>query len=256
MKGSCGLLLLLALPPATTPALEVNPSERYRLRVEYWQWRPALTSTIQKGSGGEAGTSIDTKADLGLLDKKTFEIRGAWQVAPGHKLRGSYTPVEYRGDLSVPRAFRFGGTTYTRSERVVTSLKGGYYTGEYQFDVVRSKGGYLGGIVGAKVFDLASVLVAPDSAHRESDTERIPIPVLGAAGRLYLGTLSLCGEASGLTIGKRGHLYELHGSAAWHVSDRLAVQGGYRMLSLRGEDAPDAIDLRLGGWMLGGQVSF
>jgi hypothetical protein len=228
------------------------PSEQYHLQGEYWRWTPKLTSTIQKGAGG---TLLDPIADLGFADEKTHEVRAALQFKPGHKLRGSYTPIDYRGDLSAPRSFRFGGSTYTQNERVVTTLKGGYYSASYEFDLLKGPKGYVGGLLGAKYFDVDSVLVAPESGRLERDAEKVPIPVVGLAFRRYVGRISVSGEASGLTIGKRGHMYEVMGAAALHVSDRLAIQAGYRFLKLHGQEAPDLIELRLRGWQFGAQLS-
>ncbi len=228
------------------------PSEQYHLQGEYWRWTPKLTSTIRKGEGGAL---LDPIADLGFANEKTYEVRAALQFKPGHKLRGSYTPIDYRGDLSAPRSFQFGGSTYRQAERVVTTLKGGYYSAAYEFDLVKGPNGYLGGLLGAKFFDVDSVLVAPESGRLERDAERIPIPVVGVTFRRYVGRISVAGEASGLTIGKRGHMYELTGAATLHLSDRLAIQAGYRFLKLHGEEAPDLIELRLRGWQFGAQVS-
>ena len=255
MRQTAFALFLLTTAGPLLAQQRMPPSEQYHLQGEYWRWTPDLTSTIAKGSGDVPGTLLDPKADLGFTDEKTYEFRAALQFKPGHKLRGSYTPLDYRGDQATPRTFQFGGSTYTRTERLVTSLKGGYYSAAYEFDVVKGPQGYVGGMIGATYFDVDSVIVAADSGRIERDHERVPIPIVGVAFRRYVGRISLSGEASGLTIGKRGHMYEIMGAAALHVSDRLAVQAGYRKLELHGDRAPDLIDLRLGGWQFGAQLS-
>src|SRR6266571_7769903 len=123
---------------AAAVAQELPPQEQYRLQGAYWRWTPDLTATIQKGSGGEAGTLLDPRTDLGFTNRRTYEIRGAIQLKPGHKVRGGYTPIDYRGDLAAPRTFRFGASTYVQGERVVTTFKGNYYTAAYEFDLVKS----------------------------------------------------------------------------------------------------------------------
>jgi hypothetical protein len=245
----------VALSALRAAAQEIPPPEEYKLRVEYRQWLPALDTEIQKGSGGEAGTLLDGKNDLGLSDERTFEVTGALQFKSGHKLRGSYTRIDYDGDVSARRTFRFDDTIFNRFTRVVSSVKGSYFTGEYEFDIVRGFRGYLGGIVGAKVFDLDYVIVAPEQGDRETDTQRVPIPILGVVGRVYAGRLSFSGELSGLTLGQRGAVWEADVAARLHISDRLAVQGGYRSLKLRAKDAPDKIEMTLSGWNVGLELS-
>jgi hypothetical protein len=141
------------------------------------------------------------------------------------------------------------------NSRVITSLKGAYYSGEYEWDFVKRPSGFVGLLVGAKVFDLDAVLVAPVQGLREADTLRLPIPVLGLAARTYYGRLSVHGEVSGLTIGKRGYLYEVDVAVRVHISDRLGLGGGYRRLSLKGEDEPDLVKVQTGGWHFGAELS-
>jgi hypothetical protein len=116
--------------------------------------------------------------------------------------------------------------------------------------------GYLGAQIGAKFFDIDSVLVDVDDNEREQNTSRAPIPILGITGRFYAGSrVSLEGELSGLTLGSRGALWEFDTSLRIHLSDRLAAQGGYRRLSLRAENGDDNGDLLLSGWTFGLELS-
>jgi hypothetical protein len=84
---------------------------------------------------------------------------------------------------------------------------------------------------------------------------RSPVPSLGAAARVYAGRLSLDGELSGLSIGSRGTVVEAQASARVHISDRLAVQGGYRMIKMKAEDGLDLGDVRLSGFTFGVELS-
>lgn len=249
-------LLLLAVP-ATAAAQDdlLPPAEQYGLRLEYREFRPALTGLIQKGSGGVAGTLIDLNDDLGITDRRTFEARGAIQIRPGHKLRVSYTRLDYDAEvLEARKTFTFDDTRFERFSRVLTTMKGAFYTAEYEWDFLKGPRGYLGVLLGAKAVDLDWVIVSPP-ALRETDTLRSPVPSLGAAARLYAGRLSIEGELSGLTIGERGTVVEAQTSARLHVSDRLAVEGGYRLLKLKAEEGLDLGDVRLGGFLFGVELS-
>jgi len=251
-------VIFLAVPATAvaqgTESLVPGP-ERYGVRVEYREFRPGLTGLIQKGNGDVAGTVIDVNDDLGIQDERTFEVRGAIQFRHGHKLRLSYTRLDY--DASVPEArksFTFDDTLFERFSNVITNMKGAFYTAEYEWDFLKGPRGYLGVLLGAKAVDLDWVIVSPPSL-RETDTLRAPVPTLGATARLYAGRLSLEGELSGLSIGGRGTVIEAQTAARLHVSDRLAVQGGYRLLRLKAEDGLDMGDVRLGGFLFGLELS-
>lgn len=229
--------------------------ERYHLRLEYREFRPDLTGTMKKGSRDAEGTVVDFNDDLGIQKEGSFQARGAIQFKAGQKLRGSYTKVDYRGDTPASRTFTYGSNRFVRDGRVVTTMKGAYYSADLEWDFVKGPGGFLGGIVGARMLDIDRVLVSPDNGTRVADTLRQPQPVIGIVGRAYAGRLSAEGEFAGLSFGSRGSVYEFDASAHFHLSDRLAVLGGYRKLSAKPKDGSDAVEFRMGGWHFGLELS-
>jgi hypothetical protein len=230
--------------------------EKYVLRAQYREFHPSLSGKVQKGAGGVDGTLVDLDDDLGITDKRRFDVRAALQFKSGVKLRGSWTQIDYDGDTEASRTFTYGNTRYDRFSRVVTSIKGNYFAGDLEWDFLQRPQGYLGALLGAKVFDVDTVVVSPSQDDsREVDTLRAPIPVVGLTGRLYVGKVSLEAEASGLSLGDRGKLYEIDTSVRFHISDRLAVQGGYRVLRMDGKDDRDRVKLDLGGFTFGLELS-
>ncbi|HUG53140.1 MAG TPA: hypothetical protein VMR21_06045 [Vicinamibacteria bacterium] len=260
LRGWTGAAVVAALSwvgsPGQAQDLSTLPgAEQYGLRLQYREYRPSLTGEAQKGSGDRDGTVVDMVDDLGIADARTFDARGAIQFKRGWKLRGSYTPLDYQGDVEAQRAFNYGDTRYARFDRVVTRIKGSYFSADLEWDFVKGRHGFLGLIVGAKVFDIdANVLDASINA-REVDTVLAPIPVVGLATRLYAGRLSFEGELAGMSAGSRGSAIEAEGSMRIHLSDRLAAMGGYRYLSLDGRDGSDQVKLKLGGWQFGVEIS-
>jgi hypothetical protein len=250
-------LLAVSLPAAARAQDSPLPSaEHYRLRVEYREYRPSLTGVVQKGNGETAGSEVDLEDDLGFTDQRSFEVHGAIQFRPGHKLRLSYTMLDY--DANVPeaiRSFTFGDTRFERLSNVLTSAKGALYTAEYEWDFFKGSRGYLGVLLGAKAIDMDWVMVSPPS-EREADTLRGVVPSIGAAGRVYAGRFSLDGEmSSGLGIATSGSAFEAQTSIRLNLSDRFAVQGGYRLVKMKGEQGLDMGDMRLGGFTFGAELS-
>lgn len=248
----CALALgsLVFCAPGLARSQDLAPPEHYRLRLEYVRWRASIEGELQKGAD-EASGRVGVKDVLGLVDKDINEFRAVLRLGGRHKLRGSYTSLDYDGDVILARAFVFDGTFFRRDERTVTSLKGALWSAEYELDVLQNSSGHLGLLLGAKYLDVDSVIVQPEVGRRETGTQRAPVPVLGATGRLYTGRISLSAEITGLTIGKRGTLYDFEGQARFHISDRLAIGGGYRLLSVRGENANDFIRLKDKGLRFG-----
>lgn len=249
-------LPLLAVSPAGVLAQDEGPApENYGLRLEYREYRPTLTGDLQMGADGEEGTLIDLVDDLGIQDERTFDARLTLKIKTGHKLRGGYMPIDYNGDQPAPRNITFKGTTYFRNDRVVTTLKGALYSADYQWEFYRGERGFVGALLGARLFDVDTVIVDVDLGEREQDSRFAPIPVIGVMGRGYAGRVSVEGEFAGLTVGSLGTFYEFETAARLHLSDRLAVMGGYRVLSLDVKDDPDAVKFRMGGWQFGLELS-
>jgi hypothetical protein len=256
--------IVLALPAGALAQLGGKPSsseglpsqEHYRLRLEYREWRPDLTGSMLKSSPDLDGTVVDLNDDLGLEKNRTFEARGAIQFKPGTKLRGTYTRIDYHGDVeSAPNTFNFGESRFITGSRIVSTVKGGYYSADLEFDFVKGPGGFLGALLGARMLDVDRTIVSPTSEVREADTWRTVLPAIGVVGRGYAGKFSAEGEVAGLSLGDRGSTFEFDGSGRFHISDRLAIQGGYRVFSAKPKEGVDVMEFRMSGWHFGLELS-
>jgi hypothetical protein len=248
-------LVLVGAGAASAQSAAPSP-EQYRLRVEYLWWKPPLSGEIQKGVSDVDGTLLDVESDLGIEKAKANDLRGSLRLGSSWKLRGSWTPLDFGGDVPASQSFVYGTTLVLPGQRVVTSLRGNYFTGELEWDFVKSSGGFLGLTFGAKYFDVDVLLLNADTSSRVAETRRLPIPVVGLAGRTYLSQrFSLGGEVSGLTLGNRGHVWEIFLAARVHLSDRLAGTGGWRKVVIEGRDGRDFFNLSLSQWTYGVELS-
>jgi hypothetical protein len=251
-----GVLIWAAPTRAQYRGVQELPSaERYAVRAEYLWWKPLLQGELQKGIGDIDGTVLDAQSDLGIGKANTNQIRAAFRLGPSWKLRGSWSPIDFRGDTLAPQPFVYGTASARLGDHIITSLKGNYITGDLEWDFVRRPQGFLGATFGAKYFDVDTLLLDADTSSRVAETQHLPIPVLGLAGRVYFRRLSTEAELSGLTIGERGHVWEALLALRFHVSDRLAATGGYRKLVLQGRTSRDYFHLDLGTWTFGVEVS-
>jgi hypothetical protein len=122
-KFLAAAFFLGAASSASAQFSDVADGEHYKIRAEARVWSPSLAGLIQKNPDGGEGTLIDVPADLGVEDHRMFQLRGILQLGQGHKIRASYTRIDYDGDKRIERQIRFGGTVYTVQTRVVTSVR-------------------------------------------------------------------------------------------------------------------------------------
>lgn len=255
--GAGGVLLLSIALPLAASAQELPPAERYHLRVEWRWWQPTLNGDVQKGFGSAKGTLLSLTDDLGVQDDNTWNVSGAIKFTKSIKFVGSFIPIHYTGRQAANTNISYGEQLFFRGEQLLTDLKGELYSGAIEWDFVRNKNGYVGGLLGAKALLFDSVVLAPDSAKRVVDTETLPVPIVGLTARAYgAKRFSVSATIAGFTIGERGKFWEVDLSGRVHFSDRLAGQVGYYRFSLEGKDARDFAKMSLGGLTFGGEVSF
>jgi hypothetical protein len=232
--------------------------ENYHFRVEGFTWSGDIEGQIQKGFGDGPGTLLDLENDLGLAASRTYGFSAAIKLGSSWKLRGSFTPFDYPGDVMANQNFSFGDDDYFVGERVVTTVQGKYYTGALEWDFVRKPQGYFGIFVGAKVLDGDFVIVSPGTGKRDVESGVAPAPVVGIASRLYAGRrFSTEFEYSGMWFGDRGKVSETIFALRFHLSDRLAAMGGYRRVSIEGHptEERDLVVVKLSGIVFGVELS-
>jgi hypothetical protein len=231
-----------------------NNSEAYKIRLEYRFFEAKIEGTAAKGFGDIPGTAVDVQTDLGFTDDRRWEFRGAIRVSGKMKLRGGYTSIDYGAQKASERRIRFDDTVFQSGENLSSSLKGGFYGGDLEYDFLSRPEGFLGVTAGARAPDVDYVIASPDKGKRELGTYRPVVPVLGIIGRFYAGRVSF--EASGATFARISgrKAAEAEVGVRIHLSDRLALSGGYRYLSFKAEaegDLGDFADFKMSGWTYG-----
>jgi len=255
--GPVGALLLLLVGPSPGVAQEgLAPEEQYILRVEYLWWSPQPKGEIRKGLGDFEGTLLDIRDDLGIGSGRANPLRGAIRLGRTWKLVGGWTPLDFTGDVAAQKPFVYGPLVARFGDRILTVLKGNYFSTALEWDFVANSGGYLGALAGVKFFDVDTVMVNANTSTRVAEPEQLPVPVLGLAGRAYFQDwFSFEGELSGMTAGSRGHLLEWQFALRVHFTQRLAATGGYHKLSVEGRDDRDSFAFSLGTWTFGVEIS-
>jgi hypothetical protein len=250
------LLLGLLGPGSAAAQALLPPAEDYTLRLEYLWWSPSPSGQIQKGLGEFGGTLLDIQEDLAVEKGKANTFRGAFRLGGAWKLRGGWTDLDFSGDTFADRPFLYGTLVARSGDQVITSLKGNLISADVEWDFLQQDWGFLGAFAGVRFFDVDTLMLNVATASRVVETFRIPVPVLGLAGRLYLGErISLEGELNGITAGSRGHLWDWGAALRIHATPNLAGTTGYRRLSLEGQDGRDFFGLKMSTWTFGLEIS-
>jgi hypothetical protein len=252
-----GLAPLLLLAAGAAEAQDgLAPAERYTLRLEYLWWKPTPSGQIQKGLGNQEGTLLDIEEDLEVQSGQANVLQGSVRLGRTWKLNLGWTPLDFQGDAPAPRPFTYGTLVARFGDQVITSFKGNLFSTDVEWDFAASEVGYMGVLFGVRYFDVDTLLLNVDTSGRVAETQKLPIPVLGFSGRVYVEEwVSLEGELAGITLGSRGHLWDWTAALRFHLTDRMAVTGGYHSLSLEGQDDRDFVNLKLSTWTFGLEIS-
>jgi hypothetical protein len=250
-----GALLLLPLP-ALAQSGQQNPNEGYRIRVQYGRFVSQLEGIASLGNGVLPGTEFDVKQDLGMADETTWYVNGTIRLGAKWKLRGGYVALDYAGTTVLDKRIRLGDTNFNQNETVSSTIKGGFWSGDLEWDFVNTGSAYLGVTGGARAPDVDTVLVSPDFGKREQGTYRPVSPVLGLAGRAYAGRVSLEGFAATFARVSGNKVTDAEITARLHFSRHLNISGGYHYISFSAEVDPDLADFKLKGWTYGLELGF
>src|SRR5262249_771891 len=159
---------------------------RYHIEGGADIWFPEAQLVVASaGSGalaGIAGTDIDAKRDLGLVDKRLPILNLVLKGAKRHKLRVQYVPIKYTQEATFPRDIIFNGQRYRVGVPVNSSLDWKALRLGYEYDFVIKNRGFGGFIIEDKQtdvrVDVATPLITPQFAHA-----RAPVPALGGIAR-------------------------------------------------------------------------
>ena len=262
-------------PAPATAAPENSPSEavgeKYHVELSVGAWftmpSTALFSDTEVVTSGTTtttvnGTIIDFKKQLGLNNQMFPDAHLAVRLAPKHKLRGEFIPINYKQSATLAANIITSGQTYLFGQAVQSALHWNEWNVGYEFDPLTSARGYLGAV--AAVTRLNVVGAMANSAQSGTATVNIVMPGLGATGRYYVRPqVSLTGGLlafylPGGATSTHGHSTQIDGYATVNASKYVGVQAGYRtfFMSYVWGSPLNTSSMTVGGPYLGGTVHF
>lgn len=266
-RAFAGFAVALLVPTsarAQPDARRVNDApagETYHIEVAAGCWRPHPIIVLASDGRGIRGTRIDFMHDLGMTARGFPELQIILRPVTRHKVRFQWIRITYDSTATLPHDETFNGISYPQGASVISRLDWRAYRLGYEYDFVVKSRGFAGFIIEAKQTDVRAQLTS--ARADEVARTRVPIPAIGAVGRVYLGArLSLTGELTGLKVPDNpsqtygGHYAELDLYGTLNVTNRVGAQIGYRSLDIDHFGESNSGTLALRGVYVGAVVRY
>jgi len=243
--------------------LAAGAASAQSIELEGRYWPATLTSTV-KVTGGQAELpsgidQLDLKGDLGVKDRHLQDWRVNLATGPHSRLRVGYVSMDYHGDRDVERTIVFNGQTYTVGTRVITDLSLKYWRYGWIWQFLHDPAGIVkfGTVVEAKTVNVDAALAAPGLSPPVDERKKFnaTLPSLGLALDIDpTPRLKLYAEASGIAVGKHGHLIDAEGGLKLNPVPGFSLLAGYRYLDIDAKDDPDFAKIREAGPFVGASL--
>lgn len=252
-------ILLALIILIFTPCLALG-QKGPTLEFEGRYWIPDLSGKV-KASKTFMDTKVDFKHDLGIKDENFPEARLTWYTGPKSKIRLAYTQAGFEGDENLGRTIEFGGQTYTVGTRVETDVKVRYLRLGWAWQFIDIGKGVvkLGTLLEGKGFWGKVSLEAPDLSTpvKESKKFLFGLPTLGIALDINPHKMvNIFGEASGLTAGNYGYVYDAEVGVKLIPVKFLSIIAGYRIFDIKARHSDDYAKLMFHGPFAGATLRF
>jgi hypothetical protein len=223
--------------PAPGAASAGQKGENYHVEISGHAWNPVPSFVVSSDGLGISGTQIDAQADLGIEQKRVYDIRVVLKPAAKHKFRFSYQLMEYTSTATLNATVYFKGREYPVSALVGSDLQWKTYRMGYEYDFVSNNAGFFGVILEAKA---TTAQIQIDSAvGNEFAKAQAPIPAIGAIARVYLAPgFSVTGEYSIFKLPSSilkdvdAHYTEFDVYATYNLTNNIGAQVGYRNIDV------------------------
>ena len=183
--------ILLMLTGATAQALEVSVKPLY--------WTPDL-DVRARVEQNDIGDEIDLADDLGMDDEDIYGATVDLGVGRSSHFILTYWTVDYSGNETITRDFRFDGRPYTAGDRVRSDFEFDAYELGYVFDLINFESFYAGFLLQLNAFVIDTQLQSSglSGADKEDFNLIYPMPGIRFGYRFLNNKAELAGKFGGL----------------------------------------------------------
>jgi hypothetical protein len=204
-------------------------------------WMPQLDGKI-KVSSGIAGTDIDIKNDLGIGNKNFTELN--FSLRKKSNWRFGFGTYKDDGATNLVQAVNYNGKSFSGNTN--SSVKIRYAKLGYSKEF--AKGQDFTACYTADVYFVKFHTGLRNQTQNETNTQNAVLPTFGIALTNQLQKkLSLYMDFSGVPLGNKGHFYNYEAGIKWTLSDRAALQSGYRIMDVKAKSNNDYTFLKMKG---------
>jgi hypothetical protein len=194
--------------------------------------------------------TVDFASDLGI-DHLQSQFGFRFFVGPWDRggLFLEFIPYRFSGERNTTRSFRFGGVTYPVNETITAKARLLYLSAGYQYNMIDRQRLDLDLQAGVAYFGLRAEANSPSAGSAEVNRD-IPFPLAGLIARYSPGAdsgITIRGETRGMTFGSFGWYVDVLGAIGFHLSPRITLEGGYRVIDGAGHHRARGAELNFRG---------
>jgi len=210
-------------------------------------------------AGGLAATPVNVDSTLHLARSNQMTVEAALQLGD-FRAGLNYFPIKFSGDGVLGTAVQYNGQTYAAGNTVHASLEADVFDASLTYyllnmDDLPSRL-QLGVEAAVKIVHATSSMTDKTTGLTQSVSTTLPIPTLGARGRVALSDLvGLTGRAG--YLGYAGnHFLDSEMQVEFSPLPTVGVYVGYRLIDLKVSRSGVLLDNVVSGPFVGGLVRF
>jgi hypothetical protein len=190
------------------------------------------------GSGGNQGTEIDTKKDLGFRDADRFRLDATWRFAPKHKVRAMFFNIAQSNTKNIDHSITVGDTVYPINGSITAKNSTSVYELAYEYSFLRRDNYEITASAGLHAIDFGFSLKGngtvngqPVQGSTESASVTAPLPVFGLRGLWALSPkwyIDAQAQYFALKIDNiDGKVTDLRAGLTWMFAEHWGLGAGY-----------------------------
>lgn len=251
-------LLLIGLIVLTSfPAISLAEGPMIELDVRSWYTDHEFNS--KSSTAISDGSELDYKKDLGVHDNTLLDWRLTWYASPEHTFGLSFISTSLEGNMILTKNITHEGILFAQGSFVHTDIDLQLMELAWKWWFYNEKYIKVGTLVEAKGIMLDVELLKSVGQVKGQEELYTIIPFFGiAVSSSPFEFIELFGEASGIYIDQKnvGHAYDAEAGLRVYPFKNMRLGGGYRIMRINAEDAPDYADFEIKGPFISAGLRF